>query len=288
MAMAAWMKKNQLMRLYSNARDNGWQAGTMIELLGIGLAIVVPLFALVWALCIRIDNYGFLDAVWSLSIAILAPVYTLLAGGDPWRRAAFAAVGAAWSLRLGLYILIRVWRHHPHEDRRYRTLREKWPGPGRFLLFFELQAVIAVLFSLPFLLAALNPRPGLAPIEIAGLALASLGIAGESTADWQAQRFKSDPANKPGVVNVGLWRYSRHPNYFFESVVWWGFFVAALGSPHGAVTLICPLLMLYLLLNVTGIPLTEKHSLESRGAVYREYQRTTSRFVPWFPKASQR
>jgi steroid 5-alpha reductase family enzyme len=238
-------------------------------------------------LCVRINNYGFLDAVWSLSIAILAPLYALLGGGDPWRRLAFAVVGAAWSLRLGLYILIRVWRHHPHEDRRYRTLREKWPGPGRFLLFFELQAVIAVLFSLPFLLAALNPRPGLGGIEIAGLALALLGIVGESTADWQAQRFKRDPANKPRVVNVGLWHYSRHPNYFFESVVWWGFFLAALGSPYGAATIVCPLLMLYLLLNVTGIPLTEKHSLESRGDVYREYQRTTSRFVPWFPKASR-
>jgi steroid 5-alpha reductase family enzyme len=85
-----------------------------------------------------------------------------------------------------------------------------------------------------------------------------------------------------GACNLGLWRYSRHPNYFFESVVWWGFFIAALDSPYGPVTVACPLLMLYLLLNVTGIPLTEKHSLESRGDAYRAYQRTTSRFIPWF------
>lgn len=251
--------------------------------LALALLLMMLLFALVWVVSVRIANYGFLDAIWSLSVAIFAPLYAMLGHGDPWRRLAFAAVGAAWSLRLGLYILIRVWRHHPQEDKRYRTLRQKWPGPGRFLLFFELQAVIALLFSLPFLLAAENDKPGLGPIELAGLALALAGILGESTADWQAQRFKSDPANSARVVDVGLWRYSRHPNYFFESLVWWGFSIAALASPYGWVTLACPLLMLYLLLNVTGIPLTEKHSLESRGELYRQYQRTTSRFVPWFP-----
>lgn len=256
----------------------------MVNLLSIGLAVTVVAFALVWWVCVRIDNYGFLDAIWSLSVAILAPIYAIAGPGDPTRKIAFTAVGVAWSLRLGLYILIRVWRHHPQEDKRYRTLREKWPGPGRFLLFFELQAVIAVLFSLPFLLAALNPRPDLGVFEVAALALTVAAIIGEATADWQAQHFKKNPANAQAVVNVGLWRYSRHPNYFFESLVWWGFFLAALESPYGWVTVVCPLLMLYLLLQVTGIPLTEKHSLESRGAAYREYQRTTSRFIPWFRK----
>jgi steroid 5-alpha reductase family enzyme len=245
-------------------------------------------FALVWWVCTSIHNYGFLDAIWSLSVAFLAPVYALFGDGDPVRRWAFAAVGAAWSLRLGLYILIRVWRHHPHEDRRYQTLRERWPGPARFLLFFELQAVIAVVFSLPFLFAAFNATAQLSALEIAGLLLAAFAMIGEATADWQAQRFKRDPANKAKVLNVGLWRYSRHPNYFFESLVWWGFALAALSSPHGWLTLICPVLMLYFLLQVTGIPLTERHSLESRGEAYREYQRTTSRFIPWFSKAGVR
>jgi steroid 5-alpha reductase family enzyme len=151
-------------------------------------------------------------------------------------------------------------------------------------MFFELQALIAVVFSLPFLLAAGNPSPRLGVLEILGLALALLATVGEATADWQAQRFKRDPGNSAAVVNVGLWRYSRHPNYFFESLVWWGFCIAALDSPWGWITLVCPLFMLYFLLRVTGIPLTEKHSLESRGEAYREYQRTTSRFIPWFPK----
>jgi steroid 5-alpha reductase family enzyme len=124
----------------------------------------------------------------------------------------------------------------------------------------------------------------MAPLEIFGLILAVLATAGESLADWQAQRFKHRTHDKNAVNDVGLWRYSRHPNYFFESLVWWGLFVAALPFPHGWVTVVCPLLMLYLLLNVTGIPLTEKHSLQSRGETYRQYQRRTSRFIPWFPR----
>jgi steroid 5-alpha reductase family enzyme len=258
----------------------------MIELLGIGIGVAVVMFAAVWVLCVRIDNYGFLDVVWSLSVAVLAPLYAVAGHGDGTRKLAFTLVGVMWSLRLGLYILLRVVRHHPVEDKRYRTLRERWPGPARFLVFFELQALIAVLFSLPFLLAASNTRVGLGAFETAGLALAVFATLGEWLADWQAQRFKRDPANKSAVLNVGLWRYSRHPNYFFEALVWWGFFVAALDSPFGWVTVICPLLMLYILLQVTGIPLTEKHSLESRGDAYRDYQRTTSRFIPWFRKAA--
>jgi len=256
----------------------------ILHLLVLSVALLVLLFALLWAVCVRIGNYGFLDALWSLSLALLAPIYAWLGSGDATRRLVFMLAGCAWSLRLGLYILIRVWRHHPQEDRRYRTLRERWPGPGRFLLFFELQALIAVLFSLPVLLAAENGASALSAIEMAGLAVVFVGIVGEATADWQAQRFKSDPANRTRVVSVGLWHYSRHPNYFFESIVWWGFFIAALGSPYGWLTLACPLLMLYLLLNVTGIPLTEQHSIASRGDAYRDYQRTTSRFVPWIPR----
>jgi steroid 5-alpha reductase family enzyme len=259
----------------------------LAHLLTVALILAAAGFAAVWALCVRINNYGYLDVAWSLSVAILAPLYAFLGTGDPTRRLAFAVVGALWSLRLGLYIFIRVTRKHPQEDARYRTLREKWPGPGRFLLFFELQALIAVLFSMPFLLAALNPRPHLSGVEMAGLLLALFATGGESLADWQSQSFKRDPGNESAIVNVGLWRYSRHPNYFFESLVWWGFFIAALGSPWGVATLACPLVMLYLLLNVTGIPLTEKHSVESRGEAYRSYQRTTSRFVPWFPKATK-
>ena len=114
--------------------------------------------------------------------------------------------------------------------------------------------------------------------------MALIALCGEALSDFQMQRFKADRANDGKVCEAGLWRYSRHPNYFFESLIWWGFFIAALSSPHGWVTIICPLLMLYLLFQVTGIPLTEEYAIKSKGELYRAYQRTTNAFVPWFPK----
>jgi steroid 5-alpha reductase family enzyme len=257
----------------------------LTALLATGTAVSVVVFAIAWAVCQRIRNYAFLDVVWSLSIGLLAALYSVMGSGAAIRRAAFAGVGLAWSLRLGTYVFIRVHRAHPQEDPRYRSLRERWPGAARFLLFFEIQALVAVIFSIPFALASLSPAPRLSWLEIAGLGLALCATAGESIADGQAQAFKRNHASSgSSLVNVGLWRYSRHPNYFFESLVWWGFFIAALAFPYGWTAAVCPLLMLYFLFRVTGIPLTEKHSLESRGDAYREYQRTTSRFIPWFPK----
>jgi steroid 5-alpha reductase family enzyme len=256
----------------------------MLSLLAIGTAISCLSFFAVWMISVRVRNYGFLDVAWSYAVAVLAPLYALFGPGDPLRKWLAAAIGVAWSLRLGTYLLRRVLRHHPQEDPRYETLRKRWPGPLMFLAFFQLQALIAVVFSLPFLFMAFNQSPGLAPLEIAGLSLAALSLAGEALADAQMKRFKADPANRGGVCNTGLWRYSRHPNYFFESMVWWGFFLAALASPFGWITLACPLLMLYFLLKVTGIDLTEAHSLRTRGEAYRRYQQSTSAFIPWFPK----
>ena len=256
----------------------------MFQLFLIGLAIAAGYFFVVWAVCVRIKNYGLLDVAWSYGVAVLAPLYAWLGPGDPTRKWLAAAVGAAWSLRLGTYILLRVLRHHPEEDPRYRTLRERWPGSGRFLLFFELQALIATVFSLPFLLMAYNSTPNLKAVEIAGLSIALLSLGGEALSDHQMNAFKKDPANRGKVCQDGLWRYSRHPNYFFEFMVWVGFFLAALGSPWGWTMVVCPLLILHFLLNVTGVKLSEKHSLESRGEAYRAYQRRTSAFVPWFPK----
>ena len=257
----------------------------MSSLLLTGLAIAAGYFFITWLVSVKIRNYGLLDAAWSYGVAILAPLYALLGPGDATRKWAATAIGVAWSLRLGTHILTRVIRHHPVEDARYQTLRARWPGAGMFLLFFELQAVLVVIFSLPFLLMAFNPKPGLSLVEILGLAIALLSLAGEALADAQMNRFKADPASKGKVCQDGLWRYSRHPNYFFEFMIWAGFFVAALGTPWGWTTIVCPLLMLHFLLNVTGIKLTEEYSLKSRGEAYREYQRTTSAFVPWFRKS---
>ncbi len=256
----------------------------MATLLLTGTIISLAYFAIVWAISVRIKNYGLLDVAWSYAVAILAPVYFFLSPGLLERRVAFTLVGMLWSLRLGTYIFRRVLRHHPEEDRRYEVLRKQWPGPGMFLLFFELQAVVAVIFSLPFLFAAFNSHPQMLTVEIIGLALALLSLAGEVTADHQMKTFQANATNRGKVCQQGLWNYSRHPNYFFEASFWFSIALAALGSPWGWIAIACPLLMLQFLLKVTGIPLTEEYSLKSKGDAYREYQRTTSAFIPWFRK----
>lgn len=255
----------------------------MITWLLIGLAIAVVAFALVWAICLRIKNYSFLDVAWSYGVAILAPLYAWAGPGHFERKVVFTVLGVAWSLRLGTYILLRVLAHHPREDVRYEGLRKRWPSPGMFLLFFELQALIVVIFSIPFLQAAWRPAP-LQSLDFLGLGLSVLALAGESLADRQMKRFKADPANQGGICQTGLWRYSRHPNYFFEFLFWVGIAMASFDQPYGWLTLLCPLLMYHFLHNVTGIPITEEYSLKSRGDAYREYQRTTNAFWPWFPR----
>jgi steroid 5-alpha reductase family enzyme len=256
----------------------------MMTWLLIGSVLMLIIFALVWAIGVKIRNYSFLDAAWSYGVAVLAPLYAAVGLGHTERKLAFTVLGVAWSLRLGTYLFLRVLKHHPKEDVRYEGLRQRWPGSGMFLVFHELQALLIVLFSLPFLLAAWRQMP-LQIIDLTGLGIVLVALLGESIADRQMKHFKHDPANQGRVCDAGLWRYSRHPNYFFEFLVWVGFAIASLDTPHGWITLICPVLMYYFLTKVTGIPLTEEYSLKSKGDAYREYQRTTSAFIPWFPKA---
>jgi steroid 5-alpha reductase family enzyme len=250
----------------------------------LGLLLMVVIFAIGWAVCVRVRNYGFLDVLWSYGLAVLAPFYAWAGRGYLLRRELFAGVALVWSLRLGTHILRRVGRHHPQEDARYRSFRAKWPQPWQFFGFFELQAVLIALLSVPFLFACNNADPVLHPVEWAGLALSLLAVGGEAQADAQLDAFKAGRAGSGRICRVGWWRYSRHPNYFFESMVWWGFWIAACGSPWGWTSVFCPLLMLFFLFRVTGIPLTEEFALKSKGDAYREYQRTTSAFVPLPPR----
>jgi steroid 5-alpha reductase family enzyme len=253
--------------------------------LGAGAAFVI--FSITWLLSRRLNNYSLVDVSWSYALIPLLAIYAAGTAGDPTRKLIISGMGASWALRLGTSLALRVGSHHPKEDVRYAVMREKWRArPGlMFFLFFQAQAILITLLSLPHLLAMKNPTPGLALVEWAGILVWSIGMIGETAADWQLKRFKGDPANKGRVCNSGLWRCSRHPNYFFESVIWWGFWLFACGSPWGWATIHAPLSILWFLLRVTGIPLTEKCALESKGGAYREYQRTTSAFTPWFPKA---
>lgn len=257
------------------------------SLFAVGALVVVALFTLTWWLSLKLNNFSFVDITWSYSLAFLAPLYALAGGGMATRRGLAAVIAMVWSVRLGSYLLMRIKKHHPHEDVRYTVLREKWKGnlAGNFFWFFQAQALLILLLSVPVLLACVNPDAQLGAIEITGVLVWLAGIVGESISDRQMQRFKNDPGSKGKVCQAGLWRWSRHPNYFFESVVWFGFWLFACGSPWGWVTIYAPLLILYFLLRVTGIPLTEECAVKSKGDAYREYQRTTSAFVPWFPKA---
>ncbi len=250
------------------------------------LAALCIAFALLYFLARHLDNYGIVDVAWSYAFAALTSFYALAGPGWPVRRALIAALAVVWSLRLGTHLAIRVIGHHPTEDGRYVQLRRDWAGvfAPKMFGFFQLQAGTVVLLGAAFVLAAVNPAPALHPLEYAGAALWLLAISGEALADAQLARFKRDPSNKGKVCNVGLWHYSRHPNYFFEWLIWVSFFVFALGSPSGWIAIIGPASILYLLLRVTGIPLTEEQSLRSRGDAYRRYQQTTSAFIPWFPK----
>jgi len=254
--------------------------------------------AITFALAQRLKNYGIVDIVWSAGFAGIALVYLIfvarLAGdsGIPLRAGVICALVIPWSLRLAGHLYVRVKSHHPVEDVRYAELRREWgdrTGP-RMFGFFQLQGALQVVLSLPFLLVCLNGRPstvplGLGALEWAGLLLWGIALGGESLSDRQLARFRGDPANKGKVCQVGLWHWSRHPNYFFEWLIWVAFALFALGSPFGWLGLLSPLLMWHFLVNVTGIPMTEALSVKSKGEAYREYQRTTSAFVPWFKKS---
>jgi len=256
----------------------------MNEFLMAGVALVglAILFSGVYVFAQRIDNYGVVDVAWSLAFAALAIFYSLF--GDGWwlRRVLMAAIAAAWSLRLGIHLWRRVASHHPVEDGRYGEMRESWKSnlPGKMFAFFQFQAISVVVLGLPFLFAAGNAAPALHPLEIAGVLVWFAAWIGESIADAQLARFKRDPANKGRVCDVGFWRFSRHPNYFCEWLIWVGFFLVGSAAPWGWIGIIAPAVILYLLLNVTGVPPTEAQSLRSRGDAYRRYQQTTNAFFP--------
>ncbi len=253
----------------------------------VALAALCGGFGALYLLARRLDNYGIVDIAWSYAFAALAAFYALAGSGWGPRRALVATLAGLWSLRLGTHLFVRVAHHHPVEDARYGQLRRDWAGNfgPKMFGFFQLQAASVVLLGIAFLVSAQNPAPRLHPLEVAGALLWLAALAGEALADAQLAAFKRDPAHRGQVCATGLWRYSRHPNYFFEWLIWVGFFVVALASPGGWAAAVGPIVILYLLLRVTGIPLTEEQSVRRKGDAYRRYQQTTSAFVPWFPRA---
>jgi steroid 5-alpha reductase family enzyme len=256
------------------------------QLLAAGTVLVAVLMTALWLLGIRNRNFSYVDIGWSANFAALALLYAAAGSGYPLRKTLIAAMFAFWGLRLALHLARRIVGEP--EEGRYVELRRRWGASGnlnlKFLVFFQFQALLNAFLSLPMLLACLNPAPAIHWLEWLGVAVYAVGLGGESLADGQLAAFKRNPANKGGVCDTGLWRYSRHPNYFFEWTIWVGYALFALASPWGWLAIAMPLVMLHFLLNVTGIRATEAQALRSKGERYRRYQETTSAFVPWLPR----
>jgi steroid 5-alpha reductase family enzyme len=257
----------------------------VLRLVIIGTASVAAFMFLLWLIHLRTGNAAIVDAGWGGGLAMLGILYAVLGGGYWLRSAILGAIAGIWGFRLAIYLLLTRIIGHPEEGR-YQELRRQWKTniSFKFLLFFEFQALLCVVLAVPFLAAARNPEPRISPLEWAAVVLWVLAITGEAAADAQLSRFKSNPSHKRRSCQVGLWRYSRHPNYFFEWLIWVAFALFALTSPGGYWGLLSPALILYFLLRVTGIPATEAQAIRSRGEEYRRYQQTTSAFVPWFPR----
>ena len=236
-----------------------------------------------WLVQQRTKNAGIVDVGWALSFALVVALFAWRATAPVEAWLPIAIVVVAWSLRLTGYLVGRG-AARPPEEGRYVELRQRWaPHASRtFFVFFQVQAaltgVLSTAFVVPFVAA---PRSDLRWI---GVAIAALGVAGETLADAQLARFKTK--HRGEVCDVGLWSWSRHPNYFFEWCVWIGYAVYGLAfAPWGLIAIVPQAIILASILGVTGIPPTENQAIRSKGDAYREYQKRVSRFVPMPPKS---
>jgi steroid 5-alpha reductase family enzyme len=240
------------------------------------LPAMLVLALIAWAIATARRNVGLVDIFWSLFFLVAATVY---AGDNVDRRGVVVLVLAAiWGGRLAGYLAWRNW--NTAEDHRYRAIRAR--NQPHFTLkslylVFGLQGLLAWIISAP-LYAAFHGSPGLSAVDVAGVVLVVFGLLFESVADWQLARFKAEPANPGKVMDRGLWRYTRHPNYFGECCVWWGFWLIA-AAAGGAWTLFAPALMTFMLLRVSGVALLEKDIGERRPG-YRDYILRTNAFFP--------
>jgi len=241
---------------------------------------------LLWLLQRVTGNAALVDLGWTASVPMLHVYFALYSGGDRGRGLLLASLVCIWGARLGGYLYWTRLRPGMEEEGRYKKLREEWGQSFQWKLFwfYQAQALAAFLLVVVFWPTYRDPRTVLGIYEVVGALVFLIGLLGVASADAQLSRFKG--RSQPGkVCREGLWNYSRHPNYFFETVLWFGWALFALGSPGGSWAVLAPLTILHLVLNVTGIPPTEAQAVRSKGEEYRNYQRTTSAFVPWFRRS---
>jgi len=257
------------------------------ELLGLGLGIGVITMAVAYLAARRRRDIGWVDMGWASGVILAAITVAGMAGGNGWRRTLVAAMAVLWGLRLAAHMLKRLLSQR--EDSRYVVLREYWGERTRIYLplVFAAEALLVPLFALP-LIAAMQLDGGLGVRDWLALLVWAMAVAGEGVADAQLARFRSAPRNRGKTFRQGLWRYSRHPNYFFEWVHWWAYVVMTAGTIWFWPALLGPFVMGVFLLKLTGIPHAERQALAHRGEDYAAYQRTTNAFFPWFPRKEVR
>jgi steroid 5-alpha reductase family enzyme len=256
--------------------------GEIWSLLGVNLALVVVVFSLVALPSFRTGDPSYVDGVWGLGFLLVAVSSLLQTDGDTARRAALVGVSALWGLRLSVHLLVRWWRTGP--DPRYQALLAGATGTDRrwflWTRVFLAQAVLVEVVSLPLQLGQVYDRPeGLQPQNVVGVLLALAGIVYESVADLQLSRFKATRTSPEQVLDSGLWRYSRHPNYFGEACTWWGMFLVAVVNAPTAAAALGPLLLTGFLLKWSGVGHQER-SLKKTKPSYADYIARTNAFVP--------
>jgi steroid 5-alpha reductase family enzyme len=246
-------------------------------------AVITAMMVAVWTLSLPLRNVSIIDLVWGLGFVLVAWISYFT--GEPAHRDALTPIlVSCWGIRLSAHL---AWRNHGvPEDRRYRAMRER--GGRRFPIVslatvFGLQGAVMWCVAWPLMSAQMNP-PANRIAQIAGAVLWGIGFVYESVADWQLARFKSRPEHAGRVLDRGLWRFSRHPNYFGEILVGWGLFLSAWGAGAAAWTVFSPLLMTFLLIKVSGVTLLEKSLLRDKPE-YAAYRWSTSPLIPWFPRS---
>jgi steroid 5-alpha reductase family enzyme len=248
-------------------------------------ALVLVLMFLLWLLSLAIKNSSIVDIFWGTGFVIFAWVAFLLTpDGFLPRRLLLCFLVSIWGLRLSLHILFRNWGKP--EDFRYQKWRQdsgaSWWWRSLFKVFI-LQGILLLIIAAPLLIAQMQPLPDhLTWLDGLAILVWMVGFTFEALGDWQLKRFKADPANKGKVLSSGVWRYSRHPNYFGDATQWWAYYLVALAA-GGWWTIFSPVIMTVLLLRVSGVSLLERTLKETRPG-YKEYVETTSEFIPWFPK----